>query len=798
MRIVRSAEEYDDAVAAAGREAAAAFGDDTLLIEKYVERGRHIEVQVLADTHGNVRPPLRARLLDPAPAPEGARGGAGPDHHRRAARGSSPSSAVALAREVGYVNAGTVEFLLDTETGEAYFLEMNTRLQVEHPVTEAVVTVAGGRSTWSSSSCGSPPASSSASPRTTSGVAGHAIEARVYAEDAFGGFLPQAGTATLVRWPAGDAIRVDHALESGQVVSTSYDPMLGKVIASGPDRESARRALVAALDETAILGLTTNVGFLRELAASDAFRDATIDTAWLDRHERAAPDRRPGPPGRGLDRCRGDPPDEHAAGPFAPDGWRLGAEPAPIPVDLDRVVVVDRHRGTASDGDRVIRMATLEAADHTVLLEVDGARVRAVVNADRHAVEVSLRGQRFVFERADAFADHGVELGDGTVVGADARHRARGARRGGRPRRGRPDPGHHGGDEDGARAQGPVRRHGRRRSAPPSASRSRSAPGCSSYARTRRRHDRGIRHAVPGGGLPERVTIYEVGPRDGLQNESELVPTEVKVEFVRRLLAAGLPVVEATSFVHPRWVPQLADAEDLLTALATARDLPVLVPNERGLDRALELGCRHIAIFGSATETFAQRNLNRSLDEQFAMFEPVVRRALAEGVEVRAYLSMCFGDPWEGAVPRRPGRRRRPAPARPRRRPAQHRRHHRRRDRRPRPGADPRLRRRGGRASGGWRCTSTTPTARRSPTPPPPCGEGITTFDASAGGLGGCPYAHSATGNLATEDLVWMLHGLGIETGVDLDALVATSVWLAGRLGRPSPSAVVRALGSPG
>jgi hydroxymethylglutaryl-CoA lyase len=152
------------------------------------------------------------------------------------------------------------------------------------------------------------------------------------------------------------------------------------------------------------------------------------------------------------------------------------------------------------------------------------------------------------------------------------------------------------------------------------------------------------------------VTIYEVGPRDGLQNEAGLVSTEVKAELVRRLLAAGLPIVEATSFVHPRWVPQLADAEDLMRLLGEdlgdrSRDLPVLVPNERGLDRALELGCRHVAIFGSATETFAQRNLNRSLDEQFAMFEPVVRRAREGGLDVRAYVSMCFGDPWEGAVP---------------------------------------------------------------------------------------------------------------------------------------------------
>ncbi|MGZ6753776.1 MAG: hydroxymethylglutaryl-CoA lyase, partial [Nocardioides sp.] len=141
---------------------------------------------------------------------------------------------------------------------------------------------------------------------------------------------------------------------------------------------------------------------------------------------------------------------------------------------------------------------------------------------------------------------------------------------------------------------------------------------------------------VPGPGLlPERVTIYEVGPRDGLQNEKALVPTEVKAEFIERLLAAGLPVVEATSFVHPRWVPQLADAADLMARLGPrGQDLPVLVPNERGLDRALELGAKHIAIFGSATETFARKNLNRSLDEQFAMFEPTVVRAREHGLDV--------------------------------------------------------------------------------------------------------------------------------------------------------------------
>jgi hydroxymethylglutaryl-CoA lyase len=300
--------------------------------------------------------------------------------------------------------------------------------------------------------------------------------------------------------------------------------------------------------------------------------------------------------------------------------------------------------------------------------------------------------------------------------------------------------------------------------------------------------------AGPVAPLPDRVTIYEVGPRDGLQNEKALVPVGVKVEFVQRLLAAGLPVVEATSFVHPKWVPQLADAAELLALLGGAgRDCPVLVPNERGLDRALELGARHIAIFGSATETFAHKNLNRSLDEQFAMFEPTVRRARDAGLDVRAYVSMCFGDPWEGAVPVDQvvavGKRLFDLGA-----------------------SQLSLGDTIGVGTAGHVTTlvrafvaagmateqlamhfhdtygqalANTYAALQA---------GITTYDASAGGLGGCPYAKSATGNLATEDLVWMLHGLGIETGVDLEQVAATSVWMAGHLGRPSPSAVVRAL----
>lgn len=305
---------------------------------------------------------------------------------------------------------------------------------------------------------------------------------------------------------------------------------------------------------------------------------------------------------------------------------------------------------------------------------------------------------------------------------------------------------------------------------------------------------RGLPMVVPSGGLPARVRIHEVGARDGLQNEGTAVPTEVKAEFVRRLAGAGLTTIEATSFVHPKWVPQLADAEQLYPLVAGLPvELPVLVPNERGLDRALALGATRVAVFASATESFAKANLNRTVDEALAMFEPVVARAKADAVHVRGYLSMCFGDPWEGAVPV-------PQVVRVCRALLDM-------------GCDElSLGDTIGVATPGHVVELLTALGERG-VPVGALGvhfhdtygqalantlaalqHGVTTVDASAGGLGGCPYARSATGNLATEDLVWMLRGLGIDTGVDLGRLVATSVWMAGRLGRPSPSRTVRAL----
>ncbi|THI98091.1 ATP-grasp domain-containing protein, partial [Nocardioides sp.] len=291
MRVVHSAADLEPAIAAAKREAAGAFGDDTMLIEKYVERGRHIEVQVIGDAHGNVvhlyerdcsTQRRHQKVLEEAPAPT----------LTSEQRTAITDAGAKLAASVGYANAGTVEFLLDATSGEFYFLEMNTRLQVEHPVTEEAVRIGGQRADLVALQLRVAAGAELGFSQTDVTLDGHAIEARVYAEDAFGGFLPQAGRATLVQWPESLA-RVDHALESGQIVSTSYDPMLGKVVVHGPDREAARLALVAALDHTVVLGLTTNTGFLRELAAGAAFRDASIDTAWLDRTEVPAPDPAP-------------------------------------------------------------------------------------------------------------------------------------------------------------------------------------------------------------------------------------------------------------------------------------------------------------------------------------------------------------------------------------------------------------------------------------------------------------------------------------------------------------------------
>jgi acetyl-CoA/propionyl-CoA carboxylase biotin carboxyl carrier protein len=400
MRIVREAAALPEALAAARREARSAFGDGTLLLERYVEHGRHVEVQVLADQHGHVVHLFERdcsvqrrhqKVLEEAPAPT----------ISAAVRERLTSAAVRLARAVGYVNAGTVEFLVSGE--EVYFLEMNTRLQVEHPVTELIT----GRDLVALQfqvAQGEPLPFG----QEDLGTSGHAIEARVYAEDPGQGFLPQAGTATVVRWPA--RARVDAALEPGSEVGTWYDPMLAKIIAGGSTREAARTALVAALDDTAIGGLTTNVGFLRRLAASPVYRDAAIDTAWLDRNPGSFP-----PDGGEVARVAAawlvaagvvaaDARDPFGGG----DGWRLSGPAAPVLAELRDGesaydLRVDVAGNTVSEGDRTWRVRPVgepAGAEYgRQRLEVDGTLYVFEAEVGAREVTVGYQGQAYVFAR---------------------------------------------------------------------------------------------------------------------------------------------------------------------------------------------------------------------------------------------------------------------------------------------------------------------------------------------------------------------------------------------------------------
>ena len=293
--------------------------------------------------------------------------------------------------------------------------------------------------------------------------------------------------------------------------------------------------------------------------------------------------------------------------------------------------------------------------------------------------------------------------------------------------------------------------------------------------------------------LPRRVRVVEVGPRDGLQNEAAALGVEEKAAFAQALIDAGLPVVEAGAFVSPRWVPQMAGSDEVLRRLRRPDGvrLPVLVPNRKGYEAARAATAREIAIFTAASETFNRKNINASIDESFARFAEFVPEALREGMWVRGYISTCFGCPYEGAV-------------------------------------DPvrvvevarRLADIGGHeisigdTIGVGVPTQVTDLMGRLKGVIPQTAlavhfhdtrgtalanvlaalhQGIEVVDSSAGGLGGCPYAPGASGNLATEDLLYMLHGMGIATGVDLDKVAASSRALAPRLGHALPSRYLQA-----
>ncbi|HET8733833.1 MAG TPA: hydroxymethylglutaryl-CoA lyase, partial [Anaeromyxobacteraceae bacterium] len=293
--------------------------------------------------------------------------------------------------------------------------------------------------------------------------------------------------------------------------------------------------------------------------------------------------------------------------------------------------------------------------------------------------------------------------------------------------------------------------------------------------------------------LPGRVTVVEVGPRDGLQNEPALLPTAVKIGLVDRLSAAGLPAVEAASFVSPRWVPQLADGAQVLGGIRRrpGTRYAALVPNRRGLEAAAAAGVDEVAVFTAASEAFTRRNVNASIDETLSRFAEVAEGARARGLRLRGYVSCALGCPYEGAVAPEavaavagrlldlgcqeislgdtigvgtPGQAAALVDAVavrvPRERLAVH--FH---------------------DTYGQALANVLAALER----------GVATVDASVGGLGGCPYAPGASGNLATEDLVYMLDGLGVETGVDLDRLLEANRFVADRLGRPVGTKVGRA-----
>jgi acetyl/propionyl-CoA carboxylase alpha subunit len=275
MRSVEREEDLRDAVEAAQRVAASAFGDAAVYLEKRIERPRHVEVQVLGDGRGGVihlferECSLQRRhqkVIEESPSPGVS----------EALRERLAEAAAAIAQTVRYRGAGTVEFLV--AGSEFWFLEMNTRLQVEHPVTELVTGVDLVRAQLEVAAGGELPLAQQAVRHH-----GHAIEARLYAEDAARNFLPQAGRALAVRWPRAPFVRVDRGIESGDEVPVHYDPILGKVIAHGPDRAAALARLAGALDETLVQGVTTNLPFLRALARARAVEQAGFDVEWIER-----------------------------------------------------------------------------------------------------------------------------------------------------------------------------------------------------------------------------------------------------------------------------------------------------------------------------------------------------------------------------------------------------------------------------------------------------------------------------------------------------------------------------------
>ncbi|BBY38294.1 acetyl-/propionyl-coenzyme A carboxylase alpha chain [Mycobacterium mantenii] len=390
MRLVEEPARLREALVGARREAASSFGDDTLFLERFVLRPRHIEVQVLADTHGNIvhlgerECSLQRRhqkVIEEAPSPL-------LDEATRARIGAAACN---TARSVDYVGAGTVEFIVSADRpDEFFFMEMNTRLQVEHPVTEAVtgldlvewqLRVAAGEKLMIA--------------QDDIELRGHAIEARVYAEDPARGFLPTGGRVLQVSEPSGAGVRVDSSLLPGTVVGSDYDPMLSKVIAHGTDRDEALAKLDRALSRTAILGVQTNIEFLRFLLADERVRDGDLDTALLDERlsdfaPLPAPDDVLAAAGLYRQSTLAFSARRFAGNPWAaPTGWRVGGSPAPVRTDMR----------TPLRSETVSVWGLPEAATVQV---GEGETHSAAVQVERDRMRVTLDGVRREYHWAEA------------------------------------------------------------------------------------------------------------------------------------------------------------------------------------------------------------------------------------------------------------------------------------------------------------------------------------------------------------------------------------------------------------
>jgi len=410
MKIARDAAELDEAIALARGEAAAAFGDDRLLLERYLTKPRHIEIQVFADTHGNVVSLFERdcsiqrrhqKVVEEAPAP-------GMTAERRAAMGKAACDA---ARAIGYAGAGTVEFIAEGES--FHFMEMNTRLQVEHPVTEAITGL--DLVEWQIRV-----ASGEALPTTEPRISGHAIEVRLYAEDPSRDFAPSVGTLRHLALPDGEGVRVDAGVRTGDAIPIHYDPMIAKVIAHGTDREEARRRLLRALTATEVAGVRTNLPLLRAVVAHPAFAAADLDTGFIARHAEALLAPAQSAPRAALAaavlRLLRDEPVTDPADPHSPWGgasaWRLngaGWQDFSL-LDGEAEVAIRAHLGGAPVLDLPGgpgRIEGLRGHDDAMTFTLDGVTARPRVIRDGESLLVVLDGATHELRHRDPRAPSG-------------------------------------------------------------------------------------------------------------------------------------------------------------------------------------------------------------------------------------------------------------------------------------------------------------------------------------------------------------------------------------------------------